>query len=137
MTHEDAINFCNEHGILNVIEHDDGKVEERAFLPGEDISEAPERKMIDMIGKPVFLIKFPGDIKSFYMAKCKDRKDLTESVDLLMPGVGEIVGGSMREYDYEALMSGFKAHDIDASNYYWYTDLTESVDLLMPGVGEI
>ena len=123
MTHEEAIAFCNEHGIMNVIEHEDGKVEERPFLSGEDISEAPERKMIDMIGKPVFLIKFPADIKSFYMAKCKDRRDLTESVDLLMPGVGEIIGGSMREYDYDALMKGFKTHGIDASNYYWYTDL--------------
>jgi len=123
MTHEEAIKFCNEHGIKNVIEHDDGRVEEREFLEGEDISEAPERKMIDMIGKPVFLIKFPADIKSFYMAKCKDRKDLTESVDLLMPGVGEIIGGSMREYDYDALMKGFATHGIDAKNYYWYTDL--------------
>eukprot|EP01083_Nonionella_stella_P193167 713705_1 len=123
MTHEDAIKFCNEHGIKNVIEHDDGTIEERAFKEGEDISEAPERKMIDMIGKPVFLIKFPADIKSFYMAKCEDRRDLTESVDLLMPSVGEIVGGSMREWDYDALMKGFKAHNIDASPYYWYTDL--------------
>eukprot|EP00483_Globobulimina_turgida_P011943 UN11965 len=79
--------------------------------------------MIDMIGKPVFLIKFPANIKSFYMSKCADRKDLTESVDLLLPGVGEIVGGSMREYNYDALINGFKAHNIDPSNYYWYTDL--------------
>lgn len=123
MTHEDAIAFCNEKGIKNVIEHEDGRIEEREFRKGEDISEAPERRMVDMIGKPVFLIKFPADIKSFYMAKCADRKDLTESVDLLLPGVGEIVGGSMREWDYEAMMKGFKTHGIDAENYYWYTDL--------------
>eukprot|EP00484_Ammonia_sp_Unknown_P030035 CAMPEP_0197024996 /NCGR_PEP_ID=MMETSP1384-20130603/5445_1 /TAXON_ID=29189 /ORGANISM="Ammonia sp." /LENGTH=584 /DNA_ID=CAMNT_0042453473 /DNA_START=137 /DNA_END=1888 /DNA_ORIENTATION=- len=123
MTHADAIKFCNENGIKNVIEHEDGRIEEREFKDGEDISEAPERKMIDMIGKPVFLTKFPAEIKSFYMAKCKDARHLTESVDLLMPGVGEIVGGSMREYDYEAVMNGFKAHDIDPTHYYWYTDL--------------
>jgi len=123
MTHEEAIEFCNAKGIKNVIEHDDGRVEEREFRKGEDISEAPERRMVDMIGKPVFLIKFPADIKSFYMAKCADRKDLTESVDLLMPGVGEIVGGSMREWNYDALIKGFETHGIDASAYYWYTDL--------------
>merc|ERR1719361_576526 len=43
MTHEDAIKFCNENGIKNVIENDDGSVEEREFKEGEDISEAPER----------------------------------------------------------------------------------------------
>jgi len=123
MTHEDAIKYCNDKGIKNVIEHEDGKVEEREFRKGEDISEAPERKMVDMIGRPVFLIKFPADIKSFYMAKCSDRPDLTESVDLLLPGVGEIVGGSMREWNYDALMKGFETHGIDAEAYYWYTDL--------------
>lgn len=123
LTHADAIKFCNENGIKNVIENDDGTTYEREFKDGEDISEAPERKMIDMIGKPVFLIKFPADIKSFYMAKCHDAKELTESVDLLMPGVGEIIGGSMREYNYDAVMNGFKTHKIDPTNYYWYTDL--------------
>ena len=123
LTHAEAIKYCNKHGIKNIIEHDDGTIEEREFKDGEDISEAPERKMIDMIGKPVFLIKFPADIKSFYMAKCKDAKELTESVDLLMPGVGEIIGGSMREYNYDAVMNGFKAHNIDPTPYYWYTDL--------------
>eukprot|EP00485_Elphidium_margaritaceum_P009378 CAMPEP_0202699622 /NCGR_PEP_ID=MMETSP1385-20130828/12845_1 /ASSEMBLY_ACC=CAM_ASM_000861 /TAXON_ID=933848 /ORGANISM="Elphidium margaritaceum" /LENGTH=583 /DNA_ID=CAMNT_0049356601 /DNA_START=41 /DNA_END=1789 /DNA_ORIENTATION=- len=124
LTHAEAIAFCNQHGIKNVIkDENDNVIEEREFRDGEDISEAPERKMIDMIGKPVFLIKFPADIKSFYMAKCKDAKHLTESVDLLLPSVGEIVGGSMREYDYDAVMQGFKTHDIDPTPYYWYTDL--------------
>ena len=40
-----------------------------------------------------------------------------------MPGVGEIIGGSMREYNYDAIMNGFKTHNIDPKNYYWYTDL--------------
>ena len=88
--------------------------------------EGPEREMTDMIGEPILLKKFPAKIKSFYMSRCVDdeREDLTESVDLLMPGVGEIIGGSMREMDEKKLIEGMETSGIkDTSEYYWYKDL--------------
>jgi asparaginyl-tRNA synthetase len=118
MTHADAIRYCNEHQIY--------KDEEKklTFQEGEDISEAPERAMTDRIGRPILLTKFPAAIKAFYMARDKERQDWTESVDLLMPSVGEIVGGSMREWQYDRLIQGFKKHGINNLDpYYWYTDL--------------
>jgi len=94
------------------------------FDKGDDIQEAPERQMTDQINEPIFLTKFPAEIKAFYMSRDKQRPDLTESVDCLMPGVGEIIGGSLREIDYERLKQGFINHGIkDTSPYYWYTDL--------------
>jgi len=89
---------------------------------GEDIPEAPERYMTDKIGEPIMLHSFPAHIKAFYMQKCKDNPEFTESVDILMPNVGEIVGGSMRMDNYEELMNAYKKEGLDAEAYYWYTD---------------
>lgn len=114
MEYPKAIDYLKEHGITK----EDGTFYEF----GDDIPEMPERKMTDQIGKPIMLIKFPAEIKSFYMPRCKEDNRLTESVDVLLPGVGEIVGGSMRIFDIDELLAGYKRENIDPTPYYWYTD---------------
>ena len=68
--------------------------------------------MTDQINEPILLMKFPAEIKSFYMKRDPTDTRLTESVDLLMPNVGEIVGGSMRSDEYESLVESFKKNGI-------------------------
>ncbi len=114
MTYAQAIECLKKFGITK----DDGTY----YQIGEDIPERPEREMIDKIGEPVLMIKFPHEMKSFYMSRCKDEKDLTESVDLLLPHVGETIGGSMRESDYCILEKRFRDARIPMESYYWYTD---------------
>lgn len=114
MNYADAIVYLKE----NKITKEDGTFYEF----GEDIPEMPERKMTDKINEPILLCRFPTEIKSFYMFKCPEDKRVTESVDLLMPGVGEIVGGSMRMWHYDELLAGYQREEIDPTPYYWYTD---------------
>lgn len=102
----------------NNVTKDDGSFYEF----GEDIPEAPERKMTDTINEPIMLCRFPAGIKAFYMARCPENNDLTESVDVLLPGVGEIIGGSMREKNNEKLLNAYIHEGIDPAPYYWYTD---------------
>ncbi|KAH8362045.1 hypothetical protein KR200_005569, partial [Drosophila serrata] len=114
MNYEDAIKWLKENNVTK----DDGTFYEF----GEDIPEAPERKMTDTINEPIMLCRFPAEIKSFYMSRCKEDQRLTESVDVLLPNVGEIVGGSMRIHDSEELLKGYQREGIDPKPYYWYTD---------------
>jgi asparaginyl-tRNA synthetase len=116
----DAITWLNEHNILNE-DVEDGE-QPRPHVFGDDIAEAAERKMTDILNVPIFLTHFPAEIKAFYMKKDATDKRVTESMDVLMPGVGEIVGGSMRIDDYEELMAAFKKYEIPSEPYYWYID---------------
>ncbi|KAF1803752.1 hypothetical protein V8B55DRAFT_1508224 [Mucor lusitanicus] len=114
MKYEDAITYLKE----NEIKKEDGSY----YQFGEDIPEAPERAMTDKIGRPIFLTHFPAEIKAFYMQKVPSDRRVTESVDVLMPGVGEIVGGSMRMDNREELLEAYGTAGIDPAPYYWYTD---------------
>ncbi|KAH0588692.1 Asparaginyl-tRNA synthetase, cytoplasmic [Termitomyces sp. J132] len=129
ISYVEAIEWLNEHKIQrpeedadgNVIKDEQGQVKMGPHKVGDDIAEAAERQMTDIIGKPVFLHGFPAELKSFYMKKIPGT-GYTESCDLLMPNVGEIVGGSMRIADLAELSAAYKREGIDPEPYYWFTD---------------
>ncbi|KAI6100494.1 asparaginyl-tRNA synthetase [Pisolithus sp. B1] len=105
MSYLEAIVWLNEHTILheaedtegNTIKDADGKPIMVPHSIGDDVAEAAEWQMTDIIGKPIFLYAFPAELKAFYMKKMPSKEGeeagpvFTESCDLPLPNVGEIV----------------------------------------------
>ena len=71
---------------------------------------------------PVTVFNYPKEIKPFYMRLNDDDKTVT-AMDLLVPGIGEIVGGSQREERLEVLEANMRRHKMDPADYKWYLDL--------------
>lgn len=90
---------------------------------GENLQTEHERYLTEAIfKKPVFVIDYPKDIKAFYMKLNSDNKTV-RAMDLLVPGVGEIIGGSQREENYEVLHQKMLAVGIIPEDYEWYQDI--------------
>ncbi|WMJ22489.1 asparagine--tRNA ligase [Paludicola sp. MB14-C6] len=90
---------------------------------GADLQTEHERFLTEEIfKKPLFVTNYPKDIKSFYMRLNDDGKTVA-ATDLLVPGVGEIIGGSQREERLDVLEERMKEKGLNAEDYSWYLDL--------------
>ncbi|MEM7784662.1 MAG: asparagine--tRNA ligase [Planctomycetota bacterium] len=90
---------------------------------GIDLQSEHERYLTEVhFEKPVILFDYPKTIKPFYMY-CNDDDKTVRAMDVLVPGVGEIIGGSQREHRLDILESRMKNQDLDPAEYWWYTDL--------------
>ncbi len=90
---------------------------------GIDLQTEHERYLTEEVyKKPIFLIDYPKDIKAFYMRLNDDGKTVA-AMDLLVPGVGEIIGGSQREERLDVLLSRMKELGLEEKDYWWYLNL--------------
>lgn len=90
---------------------------------GADLQTEHERYLTEQVfKKPVFVTDYPKQIKAFYMRLNDDNKTVA-AMDLLVPGVGEIIGGSQREERYDVLISRLHELGLDEKDYGWYLDL--------------
>lgn len=89
---------------------------------GADLQSEHERYLVEKhFKKPVILVNYPKEIKSFYMRQNEDGKTVA-AMDILAPGIGEIVGGSQREERLDVLEARMKEMNIPADELYWYLD---------------
>jgi asparaginyl-tRNA synthetase len=90
---------------------------------GTDLQAEHERYLCEEVfDNPVFVTDYPKEIKPFYMRLNDDNKTVA-AMDLLLPGIGEIIGGSQREERYDFLVSRMKELNLNQDDYSWYLDL--------------
>ncbi len=112
VTHKDAIDILlnSRHAFENAPKH------------GEDLATEHEKFLTKHFGGPVFVIDWPKEIKAFYMRLNDDLKTVA-AMDLLVPGAGELIGGSQREERLEVLLSRMKEMHVEEKELWWYLDL--------------
>ena len=90
---------------------------------GMDLQTEHERYLTEEIfKKPVFVTDYPKDIKAFYMRQNDDGKTVA-AADMLVPGVGELIGGSQREERMEKLLEAMAKFELNPDDYWWYLEL--------------
>ena len=102
---------------------------------GCDLQTEHERYLTEKIyGRPVFVTDYPKEIKAFYMRMNDDGKTVA-AVDLLVPGVGEIIGGSQREERLDMLLKRIGELGLKEEDYWWYLDLRRFGSVRHAGFG--
>ena len=124
VTHEEVIKILKE------------SKEKFEFEPqyGEDIAKEHEKYITEYFDGPVFIYNWPKDIKAFYMKQNDDGKTVG-AVDLELPGVGELIGGSQREEDYDKLVKRMKEMNVPTEGLDWYLNLRKFGGCVHSGFG--
>lgn len=102
---------------------------------GIDLQTEHERYLTEKVfGKPVFVTDYPKDIKAFYM-RLNDDKKTVAAADLLVPGIGEIIGGSQREERLSVLEARMNELNLNKKDYWWYLELRKYGETKHSGYG--
>ena len=119
--------------VINILKNADVKWEfEPAY--GEDIAKEHEKYITEYFKGPVFITNWPKDIKAFYMKQNSDGKTVA-AADLEIPGVGELMGGSQREEDYDKLITRMQELSMDPKEMEWYLNLRKYGTCVHSGFG--
>jgi asparaginyl-tRNA synthetase len=105
---------------------------------GDDLGSNCERYLSEVVfKKPVLVFNYPKVLKSFYMKQNEDdnEKRTVQSCDLLMPGIGEVIGSSIREDDYDKLLSVMQEKNMNVEPLQWYVNLRKDATFPHGGAG--
>jgi asparaginyl-tRNA synthetase len=112
------------------------KVIKKRIEFGEDLNKEQEKLLVDYFEQvPVFITHYPKKIKPFYMRQNDADSELVDNFDLLAPGVGEIVGGSLREYRVDLLEARIRESNLDMELFKQYIETKRYGAMKMGGFG--
>jgi asparaginyl-tRNA synthetase len=102
---------------------------------GMDLQSEHERYLCEKVfKKPIVLTGYPKEIKAFYMKVNEDNKTV-KAMDVLVPKIGEIIGGSQREDNYDVLVERIKEMGLNPDDYWWYLELRKFGSVPHSGFG--
>ncbi|MEG1647800.1 MAG: asparagine--tRNA ligase [Bacilli bacterium] len=128
-----AVKVSHEE-VINILNKADCKFE-NVPKQGEDIAKEHEKYLTEVYFKaPVFVTDWPKDIKAFYMKLNNDNKTVA-AVDLLVPGAGELMGGSQREENYDLLLKRMNDMNMSKDGLEWYMNLRKYGGCVHSGFG--
>ncbi|MBD5422907.1 MAG: asparagine--tRNA ligase [Mycoplasma sp.] len=120
---------------IEILKKADVKFEDNNIRFGLDLATEHEKYLTDIYFKsPIAIINYPKEFKAFYMYLNDDEKTVA-AFDLLVPGIGELIGGSQREVDINKLISRMEYYNISISEMQWYLDLRKFGDAGSAGFG--
>ncbi|MBI5413789.1 asparagine--tRNA ligase [Candidatus Peregrinibacteria bacterium] len=126
-------------GPFHHIKHKDAwkKLADAGFAPREndDFGADEEIALANMFDRPVFVENYPAGVKAFYMKRDPSDDSRVLCADMLLPGYGEVIGGSQREDDYNILLGCIKDHGLKESDFSWYLDLRKYGSVPHSGFG--
>jgi asparaginyl-tRNA synthetase len=135
MTYTEAVEWLNKNNIP-LIRKVGGQEIAEPFPWGEDFGAVQEEAIMEQFDKPCIIHHYPAKVKAFYMKRDPENPELVLAMDMLAPEKGgEIIGGSQREDDYEALKQRIIEENLPLDAFQWYLDLRKYGSVPHSGFG--
>ena len=136
MSYSEAVEWLNTNGVKLNKKQADGTETQIDFPWGEDFGAPQEDALMTQFKKPCIIHRYPSEVKAFYMKRDPENPKVALAMDMLAPeGAGEIIGGSQREDDHDALLTRLQHEGLPQAAFQWYLDLRKFGSVPHSGFG--
>jgi asparaginyl-tRNA synthetase len=136
MSYTEAVEWLNKNDVKLTKKNSDGTESQIDFPWGEDFGAPQEEAIMRQFEKPCIIHHYPTEVKAFYMKRDETNPKVVCAMDMLAPeGIGEIIGGSQREDNYDLLIERIKHENLPEDVFNWYLDLRKYGSVPHAGFG--